>query len=166
MNNNQIVTVKINGDALHKAVIDSPFTLAQVCAYINKNNTTISDAKRRNRINPKDLDGICKLLGKKPEKFLVVETPGAKKPPEQKKRPRLEAEKPKVELRHEEHPMTAREDKTQNWAINIFRELADQTDRMDLQLSQISDNTAAVRGLREAIMEQVDLLRQIKVLLQ
>ena len=165
-NGRDVVMVKIDGEKLHKAVLESPFTLKQICSYINKGSTAINDAHRRNVINEKDLIGICKLIGKKPEIF-YAKIDVAPKLPELKaeKSPRIET--PKVEPKlSAEKPMTAREDPSQNWLVNIYRAIEDQTDRVDIQVSKASDNIAAIRGLREAIIQQTEMLREIREMLR
>lgn len=164
------VIINIDGEKFHQAVLDSPFTLKQVCSYVNKNDTAVNDARRRNRINAEDLKGICKLIGKRPEIFYAkVEPEPARKPLPLKaeKSVKIEMPKPIPEYKPEvqKPAMTAREDPSQNWLVNIYRAIEDQTDRMDIQVSKASDTVAAIRGLREAVTQQTEVLRKIYELL-
>ena len=127
--------ILIDGDKLKADILKSPFNMTQICVYMRKNSTFVSQATTRGTIFREELDQICELIGKNPEMYIIS--------------------KPEPEL-PKSRPMTAKNDPEQNWLVNIYRAIEDLNDR-------IEENTDAVRGVRQAVKEYQELLGPIKL---
>ena len=134
----QAVSIKVNGTKIHEAINASPFTFSQVTKYLGVGPGYFNNVKSRNVIEKIKFANLCGLLGCKATDFAPpVETPKpAPEPPKAK-------------------PMTAREDHTQDWMVNIYRAIEDMNDRydqvlkrLDILIAQNNDLTAAIRGLK------------------
>lgn len=129
--------VKIDSKALEKAVKDSPFSYANIVRYLGRGGTFMTDAIQRGTMNRNDLSKISELINADMNRFILKE-------PEEKK----------------EKPLTAKNDATQNWMINVYRAIEDTNDMI-----KNAEVTEAIRGVRQAITEQTAVMKEMVQLL-
>ena len=131
-------SVTINSALLADAIKKSPFNYLNINKYLNRGPSYINDViNRRDKINRDDLLKVCELINVDIDEIIIDE----------------------YELR-ETKPLTARNDATQNWMINLYRVVEDIKDSVDN-----ADVIAVIKGVRNAIAEQTAVIKEMKQLM-
>ena len=125
----------INGTKLFNDIRNSSFSMAQVTRFINVNGAYFNQVQKTGRINEEKLDAACKLVGLSKNRYIEQPKPKVEPKP-------IQTYEPPVRK-----PLTAREDPSQNWMINLYRAIEDLNDRIDILIHETKEQTAAIRGL-------------------